>query len=102
MLYISVLESKEGTLLSDINRERQEWFDKGRNKVFQMRCKKISRFEVIGTSPLKIFLLIETDEPSALNLLSRHFGDAWNAVTYPVIERELEEALTEDRSIVGG
>ena len=102
MLYLSVFDSKEGTKLSDINHERQEWFKKGRDEIFQKMCKKISRYEVTGASPLKIFFITETDDPSALNLLSRHFGDAWNAVTYPIIERELKEAMEEDHAIVAG
>jgi hypothetical protein len=102
MLYICIFNAKEGTLLADINHERKEWFKKGRDQIFQDKCKKINRYEVIGSSPLKILFVIETDDTSAVNLLSRHFGDAWNAVTYPVIERELQEALEEDHAIVAG
>jgi hypothetical protein len=102
MLYISIFDAKPEALLSDINRERREWFEKGMDKTFQSKCKSISRYEILGGSPLKIFFIIDTDEPSALNLLSRHFGDAWNSVTYPILKRELREALEEDHAVVAG
>jgi hypothetical protein len=102
MLYISVYEAKAGVTLSDINRERESWFEKGHDKVFQSKCNTITRYEILGGSPLKIFFVIDTDDPDALYMISRHFGDLWNAVTYPVIERELEKALEMDTAIVAG
>lgn len=102
MLYISVFEAKERTSLSDINRERDSWFKKGRDKVFQSKCSAITRYEVLGGSPLRIFFVIDTDDPTALHLLTRHFGNLWDAVTYPVLERELVRALEEDHAIVAG
>lgn len=53
-------------------------------------------------SPLKIIFVIETDDPSVLNLLSHHFGDAWNSVTYPIVQREIYEAFEEDKDIIAG
>jgi hypothetical protein len=35
-------------------------------------------------------------------MLSRHFGDYWYCITYPVIQREIYEALEEDRTIAEG
>jgi len=102
MLYISIFDAKEEISLQEINREREEWFRKGRDKVFQQMCRSIERYEVIGRSPLRIIFIIETDNPQALNILSHHFGDGWISTTYPVMKRELYEALEEDRSIIGG
>jgi len=102
MLYISIFDAKEGTAQTEISREREGWIKKGKDKLFQQRCKTINRYEVLGISPRKIFFVIETDDPTALNLISRHFGDAWNSVTYPIIQREIYEALEEDHSIIGG
>jgi len=56
----------------------------------------MKRYEVIGSSPLKVFFIIETDDPKTLNLLSNHFGDAWNSHTFPVIERGFAELLKEE------
>lgn len=102
MLYLAIFDAKEGITLKDINKEREDWIGKGRDKVFEKMCKRIERFEVTGMSPLKIFFVIETDDPNAVNILSRHFGDLWYAVTYPVIQREIYEALEVDRTITCG
>jgi hypothetical protein len=65
-------------------------------------CKRINRYEVVGKSPLRIVFIIETEDPHALNMLSHHFGDRWLSVTYPILEREMYEAMEEDRTIIGG
>lgn len=102
MWYIMIFDAKEETTLKEIEREREEWIKKGRDKVFQQKCKTINRYEVIGLSPLKVIFVIDTDDASALNLISRHFGDKWNSVTYPAIQHGIYEALEEDRTIIGG
>ncbi|MDI6792144.1 MAG: hypothetical protein QME81_04665 [bacterium] len=102
MWYISIFDTKEDITIEEIEREREEWIKKGKNKVFHQRCRTIHRYEVIGHSPLKIIFCIETDDFFVLNLLSHHFGNGWNSVTYPMIEREIYEALEEDKTIIGG
>jgi hypothetical protein len=99
---MAIFDAKEETTLDDINWERDEWIKKGRSKVFEKMCKSIERYEVAGISPLRIFFLIETDDPHALNVISHHFGDYWDSVSYPVIHRELYEALEDDMTIIGG
>ncbi len=102
MLYLAIFDAKEDTTLEEINAEREEWLKRGRDKVFEKMCKSIHRYEVTGASPLKIVFAIETDDPQALNMLSRHFGDYWYSITYPAIRREIYEALEEDRTITAG
>jgi len=102
MLYLSIFDAKENTTRTDINRERSEWLKKGRDRIFQQKCKAINRYEVLGISPLKIILIVETEDPDALHLLSTHFGDAWNSVTYPIVQREIAEALEVDTAVIGG
>ncbi len=102
MLYISIFDAKENVSRTDINRERAEWIKKDMDKLLQQRCKTIRRYEVLGRSPLKIFFMIDTDDSTALNLLTTYFGDAWNSITYPVIQREIADALEEDHTVIGG
>ncbi|RJQ52018.1 MAG: hypothetical protein C4526_08820 [Nitrospiraceae bacterium] len=102
MWYISVFDAKESASRSDLNRERAEWVRKNMDKTLKARCRTVKRYEVLGSSPQKIFLVIETDDPAALNLLSVHFGDIWNSVTHPVVDREIAAALEEDHSVIGG
>ncbi len=102
MLYVSIFDAKEDTSVEDITKEREEWFNMGKDKIFRNMCKKIDRYEVAGKSPLRIIFIIETDNPRALNILSRHFGNEWISTAYPAIHREMYEALEEDRHIIAG
>ncbi|MBI4684321.1 MAG: hypothetical protein HY755_03880 [Nitrospirae bacterium] len=102
MWYISIFNAKENTNQAQITHEREEWIQKGKDRIFHQKCKTINRYEVLGISPLKIFFIIEADDPTVLNLLAHHFGDAWNSTTYPIVQREIYEALEEDRTIIGG
>jgi hypothetical protein len=95
MWYIATYDAKEEVMRSEIYRERALWL-KNKAKIFEKKCKTIKRYEVIGSSPVKVFFLIETDDPRTLNILSNHFGDAWYSETFPVIERGIAEALKED------
>ncbi|MGO9377780.1 MAG: hypothetical protein ACLPN1_01635 [Dissulfurispiraceae bacterium] len=97
MWYVAVFDAKEDVVRKEIYHERSEWLKK-REKVFQKKCKTIKRYEVVGSSPVKVFFILETDDPRTLNVLSTHFGDAWYSMTYPVIERGIAEALKEDLS----
>ena len=95
MWYIVELDAKEDVARKEIYFERSEWLKK-KAKVFMKKCKTLRRFEVPGSSPVKVFFLIETDDPRTLNVLSNHFGDSWYSEAYPVIERGIAEALKED------
>lgn len=102
MLYIAIFDAKEDTTTDDITREREEWFKMGKDKLFQKMCQRIDRYEIVGKSPLRIFFIIETEDPGALNMISRHFGNEWKSCSYPLLQRELYEALEQDKSIIGG
>ncbi len=95
MWYVVVLDAKEDVARKEIYYERSEWLKK-KAKAFLKKCKTFKRFEFAGSSPVKVFFLIETDDPRALNVLSNHFGDTWYSVAYPVIERGIAVALKED------
>ncbi len=102
MWYISIFDAKHNTSMREINRAREEWTVKGKDKLMLEKCQTYQRFEVLGQFPLKVIFIIETDDPNVLNILSHHFGDGWNSVSYPVIQREICEALEEDHTIIGG
>jgi hypothetical protein len=95
MWFVSIYDAKKNVTRKEIYRERASWL-KNREQLFKTKCKTIKRYEVIGSSPLKVFFLIETDNPKTLNLLSNHFGDAWKSQTFPVIERGIADLLKEE------
>jgi hypothetical protein len=99
MWYVSVFDAKEDVTRNEIYQERATWLKK-KEKLFQKKCKTIRRYEVVGSSPVKVFFILETDDPRTLNILSNHFGDAWYSETWPVIERGIAEALKEDTGTI--
>lgn len=102
MWYISVFDAKESATREDIEKCREDWLNQGKDQDLAKKCHSIERFEVLGKNPLRVFIIIETDNPNTLNVLSRFFGDAWHSVTYPIAKREILEALKEDHTIIGG
>lgn len=102
MKYITIFNSRKSATYEEITRERKEWIEKGKDKLFSEKCKTIHRYEVLGHFPLKIFFVIETDKPQVLNMLANHFGDAWNVETYPMVERGIYETIKEDTTIIAG
>jgi hypothetical protein len=101
MWYIAVMTAKESATRKDIYRERAAWFDKGKEQMFRNKCKTINRYEVAGRYPLKVFFVVETDDPTALTLLADHFGDAWESVSYPIVERGILAAALETVQVEG-
>ncbi len=102
MWYVSIFDAKPNASLDEIRLEREKWIKMGKDRIFSQKCRTINRYEVLGISPLKIIFVIETDDPSVLNLLTHHFENAWNSVSYPIVQREIYEAIEEDKSIVAG
>lgn len=77
-----------------------EWVKVSRDALLHKKCKMIRCYETMAGKPQKLIIMMETDEPDALNLLSRDFGSDWNIETYPL--HEMYEVLEEDHSIVAG
>lgn len=102
MWYISIFDAKENASLKDIENNREEWLNKGKDQTLAKRCHTIQRYEILGKTPLKVFFIIETDDPHVLNMLSLYFGDSWNSVSYPITKREIFEALKDDHAIICG
>ncbi|MFN3396819.1 MAG: hypothetical protein ACK4Z9_08530 [Thermodesulfovibrionales bacterium] len=102
MWYVSIFDARKDVSLDQIQQEREKWLEMGKDKFFIQKCKRIERFEVIGSWPLRIIFVIETDDPRVLNLLSHHFGNLWNSVSYPVTKRSILEALEGEHFVIGG
>ena len=95
MWYVTIFDAKDNVTRKEIFQERASWL-KEKDKVFQKKCKTIKRYEVVGNTPVKVFFVIETDDPRTLNMLSNHFGDSWYSEVFPVVERGIAQALKED------
>lgn len=100
--YMTVFDAKPQTTMEQILKERKGWVAAGKESALEKRCSSIQRFETIGKSPLRVVFIIDTDDPLALTELSMHFGDAWDSITHPIVERKVSEILTEDTAVTYG
>lgn len=78
----------------------QEWVKICKDELLHKKCRMVRCYEPMTESPHKLFLLLETDDANALNLVLRDFGDDWAIEIYPV--SMLQEVLEPDHSIVAG
>ena len=57
--------------------KRHQWLSQGKDQQLQARCRSAQRYVVEPSSPLRVFWLLETDDPTAVQLITEHFGDLW-------------------------
>jgi hypothetical protein len=100
MKYLSICNAKKTIPAMAKAEEIAEWVKVSKDELLHKKCKMIRCFETLTGKPQKLIIMMETNEPDALNLLSRDFGNDWNIETYPV--HEIHELLEEDHSIVAG
>jgi hypothetical protein len=77
-----------------------EWVNVSKDELLHEKCKMIKCYETLPGTPQKLIIMIDTEDPGALNILSRDFGKDWSLETYPV--HEIHEVLEENHSIVAG
>lgn len=78
----------------------QEWINICKDELLQKKCGMVRCYEPMTESPHKLFLLLDSDDANAPDLVLRDFGDEWNIEVYPV--NMLQEVLEQDHSIVAG
>jgi hypothetical protein len=100
MLYLNVFTPKKNLTKMEINSEKEMWGKKCRDRCIHDECKTLCRYETQGDEPAKIFFMIDADKPISLDLLSHHFGDAWNSEVYPV--RRIYDVVDNDCAIIAG
>ncbi|MBI5741171.1 MAG: hypothetical protein HZA16_10680 [Nitrospirae bacterium] len=100
MLYVSVCTLKEGIQRPVSFGKSEEWKRISRDDALHGRYKRIKCYETLSDSPLKIMLLIDSDETDVLKALSDDLGDKWDMTTYPL--HELHEIIEEDHAVIAG
>lgn len=84
---------KPGRTSEDVVRKRKEWVEQGKENLLKAKCKSAQRYVVLGASPPQVFWLVETEDPSILNLLTEHFGDVWELHTHLVAPQAIAEVV---------
>ena len=77
----------------EVRMKREEWIGQGREKLLITKCKSAQRFSVSGSSPQRVFWIIETEDKDAAELILTHFGDVWDIKTYQVSLQSISEVL---------
>ncbi len=86
-------ELKEGKTQAEVQALRQSWVAGGDERELLRRCRSAHRYSVVGYSPRQVIWLIDTEDPSVVDLISNHFGEAWNIRTRVVIPQSVGEAV---------
>lgn len=79
----------------DVKARREGWIGQGKDKLLLERCKSAQRFGILGSSPQRVFWIIETEDEGTPKLISEHFGDVWDIKTYKIIPQSIAEVLKE-------
>lgn len=77
----------------EVKMKREEWVGQGKEKLLVSKCKSAKRFSVSGSSPQRVFWIIETEDKDATELILTHFGDVWDIKTYQVNPQSISEVL---------
>jgi len=86
-------EVRPGKSEQEVKARRQEWIGRGKDKLLLGRCKSAQRFGILGSSPRRVFWIIETEDEGTPKLISEHFGDVWDIRSYDVIPQSIAEVL---------
>ncbi|MEW6586510.1 MAG: hypothetical protein AB1442_12985 [Nitrospirota bacterium] len=100
MQYISICNPKSKAPRKVRAEDMPEWIKVSKDVLLHSKCRAIKCYEMKSGSSKKLMIMIDTDEPEALKLLSRDFGNNWKLETYPL--HYVEEPMEEDHSIVAG
>ena len=57
--------------------KRHQWLSQGKDQQLKARCRSAQRYVVEQQSPPRVFWLLDTDDPTAAQFITDHFGDLW-------------------------
>lgn len=77
----------------EVRVKREDWINQGKEKLLITKCKSAQRFSIPGSSPQRVFWVIETEEEDAAESVLRHFGDIWDIKIYQVSPQSISEVL---------
>jgi len=77
----------------EVRMKREEWIGQGKEKLLITKCKSARRFSVSGSSPQRVFWIIETEDKDAAESILTHFGDVWDIKICQVSPQSISEVL---------
>lgn len=93
MWFWVMAKAKETVGAEAIAAKRKQWVSQGKDQQLRQRCRTAQRYVVVGSAPPTVFWLIETEDPSAVHLITEHFGELWEIDTHVVLPQPVAEAV---------
>ena len=93
MWYWLAATAKAHATPETISAKRHAWVTSGQDRELGSRCRLAQRFVIEGASPASVFWLVDTEDPEAVGLIMRHFGDLWDIVVKPVTLQAVTQAV---------
>lgn len=87
-------QAKEGVGLEAITAKRKQWVSQGKDQQVRKLCRTAQRYVVVGSAPTQVFWLLDTDDPSVVQLITEHFGELWTIDTHVVTPQPIAEAVS--------
>lgn len=76
--------AKRHAVAETIQGKRQQWLTEGKERTLASRCRSAQRYVVQNASPTQVFWVLDTDDRSAAQLITDHFGDLWDIQVHEV------------------
>jgi hypothetical protein len=93
MWFWVMAQAKENVSTEAIDAKRKLWVSQGKDQQVGKRCRFAQRYLVVGHAPTKVFWLLDTDDPSIVELMTEHFGELWTVDTHVVSPQPIVEAV---------
>jgi len=86
-------QAKDGVALEAITAKRKQWVSQGKDQQVRKLCRTAQRYVVVGSAPTQVFWLLETEDPSVVQIITEHFGELWTIDTHVVMPQPIAEAV---------
>ena len=93
MWFWVMAQAKETASPEAIAAKRKQWVSQGKDQLVRKRCRTAQRYVVVGSAPAQVSWLLDTDDPSAVQLITEHFGELWTIDARVVVPQPIPEAV---------
>ena len=76
--------AKEGATPEAIQEKRQQWRAQGKDRRLAACCRSATRYVVEHQTSPQVLWLLETDDRTAVDVITEHFADLWDIRTHDV------------------
>ena len=93
MWFWVMAQAKDGLDPEMITAKRKQWVSQGKDQQVRKLCRTAQCYVVVGNAPTQVFWLLDTDDPSVVQLITDHFGELWTIDAHVVLPQPIAEAV---------